>query len=278
MIVPLLLVMRRHSLLLPKNWTTTAGVFGIIVVSLVGAIGTFARTALVALAVGGTSMWLRSKRKLSFLLAALVMGGIMFTVTSDRWAQRISTISDYESESSAFVRILVWRWTWEFAQSHPFGGGFWAYTTNRIEIPSNTGGEPLVQFARAYHNIYFAVLGDQGYPGLMLYMTMVLLTLLALRKTRKLLQGLPEHLWCVDLAQALQVSILTMLAVGMFVEIGWTPIIWYLFSMSVCVRAYARRVLQPVTLPQRGMLAPMRPALSDRPEFGRKSAWSGPVP
>ena len=272
-IVPLLLWASTWSILLPKHWSRKYGIFAVIAVSLVGAIGTFARTALVAFAVGGAAMFLRSRRKVLFIVGAVVLGGVMFSVTSDRWLDRISTVQDYQSETSAAVRLLVWEWAWNFAQSHPFGGGFWAFVTNRIEIPGVNGGAPTIQFSRAYHNIYFGVLADQGYPGFVLYMSMIVAVLFALQRTRKLTRATEEHRWCADLAQALQITIVTMLATGMFVEIGWSPIVWYLFSMAVCLREYARRVAGPVPPQvQLGRLLPAIPA----PELGGP-ALGGPA-
>jgi probable O-glycosylation ligase (exosortase A-associated) len=242
MIVPLILVMRKNSLLLPKGRITNAASFGVIALGLVASVGTFARTGLVAAGVGFIAMWLRAKRKVLFTIMALIMGGIMFSVTSDKWDARISTVADYQNENSALVRVLVWQWTWNFAQSNPLGGGFLAFIGNRIEIPSADGGPATFQYSRAYHNMFFSVLGDHGFPGLGLYVGMLSAALVSLHRARKLTHKLPEHLWCAELAQAVQVSLITMMAGGFFVEIDWTPLVWYLVSMSVCLSQYALRV------------------------------------
>ncbi len=265
MIVPLILTMRKHSVLLPKGRLRDVGMLGLALMGPVAAIGTFARTALVAFAVTGIAMWLRSKHKMGFLVGTAVLGAILFGVTSDRWTTRIDTIADYQSESSAYVRILVWRWALDFLPSHPFGGGFWVWMTNRIEVPSPDGTAIAVQYGRAFHNVFIALLAEHGYIGFGLYVGMLLLSMLALHKTQRLTHDSEEHGWCGDLAKALQVAIATIYAAGMFVEIGWTPLVWYLVSMSVCVREYARRACEakPQTVADRVRLAP-RPAMIDR--------------
>jgi probable O-glycosylation ligase (exosortase A-associated) len=265
MIVPLILTMRKNSILIPKGRITTAASFGIITLGLVASVGTFARTGLVAAAVGFGAMWLRAKKKALFTVAALIMGGIMFSVTSDKWDARISTVADYQSENSAYVRILVWQWTLGFVQSNPLGGGFLAYIGNRIDIPAEPGSPPSVQYSRAYHNMFFSVLGDHGYPGLVLYVGMLISALLALQKARRLTLKLPEHIWCAELAQAVQIGLVTMMAGGFFVEIDWTPLVWYLVTMSICLQQYAIRVtarepVDPFARPaiQTGPLTPSR--------------------
>jgi O-antigen ligase len=207
-------------------------------------------------------MWLRARQKVLFTIMALIMGGVMFSVTSDKWTERISTVKDYQSESSAAARLAVWKWTWSFAQSNPFGGGFLAYIGNQIVLPTEEGQPPEVQNSRAYHNMFFSVLGDHGYPGIALYVGVLVSALMAFRKARKLTAKLEEHVWCADLAQAGQVALVTMMAGGMFVEIDWTPLVWYIVSLSVCLQQYAIRVAVParsyLNLPTTSSLDPLR--------------------
>lgn len=245
MVIPLLLVLRKDSILLPKGKLREYGLLVLVILGPVAAIGTFARTALVAFAVTGSFMWVRSRRKVLSLVSTLILGGIAFSVTSDKWLARINTINDYQADTSANVRVLVWEWALKFLASHPFGGGFWVWVTNRIELPTTPGSAPMFQTARAFHNVFIALLAEHGYIGFLLYVGMLVATLVALQQAQKITRDLPEHTWCADLAKALQVSIITMYAAGLFVEIGWTPLIWYLISMAVCLREYARRVGAP---------------------------------
>ncbi len=277
MIVPLILVMRKNSILIPKGRITNIASFGVIVLGLVAAVGTFARTGLVAAGVGFISMWLRAKRKILFTIMALIMGGIMYSVTSDRWEARVSSVADYQNESSAMARVLVWQWTLKFVQSNPLGGGFLAYIGNVIEFPSENGQPPMIQTSRAYHNMFFSVLGDHGFPGLALYVGMLGAALVALQKARRLTHKLEEHVWCAELAQAVQVGLVTMMAGGFFVEIDWTPLVWYLVTMSVCLSQYAIRVtakvpVDPFARRPAPELGPAKPSRFPGQPIGRPAA------
>ena len=246
MMAALLMWISGHSIILPRLRIVKLGLYAMMAFGLIATIGTFARTGLVAIAVGAGSLFWRSKHKFRFLVGAAVMGGIMAYFASDKWAARISTVNTYQADASAMIRVRVWEWTWDFAQTHPFGGGFWVFQTNKVTVPAVDGGSVTI-YGRAFHNVFFALLGEHGYPGLVLYVALIVACFLALRRTVLLTRGHEEHRWAADLARALQTCILVMFAVGNFVEIGWSPIIWYLFSLSVCLREYARRVLQPVT-------------------------------
>jgi len=243
MLVPLLLTLRKHSLLLPRGRIRDLIYYGTALGGLFASIGTFARTAIVGLGVLGIAMFLRSKRKVAFLLASAVVGAGLLAVTSDKWTARISTIEDYNTEGSAKVRLLVWRWAMDYAAQHPFGGGFRVWLTDHIVIESSGPNMPATeQTGRAFHNIFFAVLGEHGYPGLFLYGLLIIVLFASLQRVIALTALQPAHEWAHDMAKALQITIAVLLACGNFIDISFEPLVWYLFTMVVCLREYVRRV------------------------------------
>ena len=102
---------------------------------------------------------------------------------------------------------------------------------------------PQVQFGRAFHNIYFASLGEHGYPGLVLYCSILALTVYSLGRTRKLLKGHPEHGWASDMASATRLSLLVMLGCAFFIDISYNPVLWDLMGLGLCLQEYKRRAL-----------------------------------
>ena len=138
--------------------------------AVVTAIGTYERSALIGIFVLGIYMWTRTKQKLGFGIVVLIAGCLMIYATSGAWNERVATIGNFEQENSAFTRILVWRWTLEFTATHPFGGAFQTYLINHIEFPATDGQPATIQFGRAFHSIYFEMLGEQGYPGLAIFL------------------------------------------------------------------------------------------------------------
>lgn len=261
--IPLLLTMAKHNRLVPLNRYTRLGFYGLCVLYAIGAVGTYARTALVSLAVLAAGLWWRSKTKLIFPVIAVVLVAGLYSFTSDRWNERIGTVKELRTEGSAAVRFAVWRWTWDFALQNPLGGGFNVFMINRIEIPNPEPGEPpIVDTGRAFHNIYFAALGEHGFPGLALYVSIQALTLLSLQKVRRRLRGHPEHAWCHDLAGALQITLLTFLAGANFVDVSFISITWYFLALGLCLIQYALRVVPNVKHPA---LAYNPPAVGQAP-------------
>jgi putative inorganic carbon (hco3(-)) transporter len=191
---------------------------------------------LVALIVLVTLLWWRSHRKvlLGLLVAGLVAIGL--TTSSERWMARMSTITEYGAEASALTRIGVWRWTVGFVAENPMGGGFDAYRINRTVVPiEGQPGRVLEIQSRAFHSIYFEVLGEHGLPGLMLYLLLLVAMFLNLRAAARV-GG-----WVARLAGGIRQAALVYIISGLFVGIAFQPFLYYLVGASVALCRIRRR-------------------------------------
>ena len=241
MFVPLLMWVRSHALLVPEK-LRAPGSYGYAALAGAAAIGTVERTALVAFGVSALGMLLRSRRKIlaAILITCAVLAGGL--VTSSQWEARMATATDYGGDNSALTRLAVWKWTIGFASEHPFGGGFESSRVSQI-VTTTADGSTYVQYGRAFHNAFIEVLGEQGYPGLAIFLALCLKTLLSLQRVRYWTKNVEAFAWTRDLAGALQLALLVTMAGGMFVGIAFQPIFWYVFAVSECVRQHVRRAV-----------------------------------
>jgi putative inorganic carbon (HCO3(-)) transporter len=248
MLIPLIVFLMRHTLLFPRNWITYGLFTGVIVTALATVVGTGARTGIIAVVVLCGLSALKSKKKLWWIAGAALAGIIFMNIdlSQTRWGARMSTIETYNKDSSALGRLKVWEWTVKFTTEHPLGGGFDSFLHNRI---ANVLEDGTVQYypegrlvGKAFHSVYFEVLGEQGFPGFALYFAMILTALVKLRKLKKKWRGDPGMAWLADLADALISAILIFLAGGAFVGIAYQPFIFYMLGLTVVIEQYATRV------------------------------------
>lgn len=240
LIVPLLLMLRRYGVILPRTRFFSLMFLGLAFLCFPAAVGTYERTALVGMAIVLIGLWLRLRRRA--LVGAL--GAIFVALTlaygisvNSPWTQRMMTVTTYNQDTSAFGRLMVWRWTLDFVKDHPLGGGFNAYVIDTIVIPGTTDSpDPLVQHGRAFHSVYFEMLGEHGWPGLALFLALYLASFLTLRSAARQARELPGMEWCRELALALQISLIVPFACGAFIGIAFQPENYYLFALSVMVR------------------------------------------
>ena len=281
MVIPLLLFLRQHAQLVPSNFMFRQMYLGLSVLAVLTSIGTFERTGLVGLLVLGGAIFLKSRRKIMVaVIGTVAVAGIMYTTTS-AWNARISTIGNYQQDGSAMTRILVWKWTLDYVSTHPLGGGFMMYGINHIEhAPDEEHPAGTVEFGRAFHSVYFEVLGEHGWPGIAMFLGIAVASLVALQRAARQVKGIPELRWAGELASSLQVSLVVLLACCAFIGIAFQPWLHYLFAMSVslpeCVRRMVTaRAAQTGEVPPSGILTSWR-SRAVKPAVG--IAAGGPIP
>jgi putative inorganic carbon (HCO3(-)) transporter len=248
MAVPLALYLSTNSQLLPRMKLLPLVYWIIAGLAVATAIGTYERSALLGLVALGIYMWVRSRHKLGFGIVAIAVACLVIYATSSAWNERIATIGAEDSSSN--IRILVWRWTLEFTATHPLGGGFQTYLIDHIEIAGTGDTPPIVQFGRAFHSIYFEMLGEQGYPGLAIFLLLTGVTFVKLRRLAKKTRNHPELGWIAGLADALQSGLAVFMISGAFVGIAFQPMYWYFIAMGVSLNAYMWRVENQQPEPQ----------------------------
>ncbi|HEY0185206.1 MAG TPA: putative O-glycosylation ligase, exosortase A system-associated [Rhodopila sp.] len=242
MAVPLAIFLASHTRLVPKSKLVSLGYWTIAGLAVVTAVGTYERSALVGLVILAAYMWIRSRHKVAFGAVVAAAACVMLYSASTAWNSRISTIGDPDMESSAYVRILVWKWTLGFVAEHPFGGGFQSYLINHVDVPGSATQAAHIEFGRAFHSIYFEVLGEHGYPGLAIFLALAGLMFFRLRRVSRQARAYPELQWVADLSDALQSGMAVFLTAGAFVGIAFQPMFWYFIALSISLSAYMSRV------------------------------------
>lgn len=263
MVIPLVLVLRRHSLLIASPRVRNALYIGYVMIGICGAVGTYARTAIIGAGVMVAGMLFYSRRRIVFLIILVPIALGLSVFLSTRWTARISTIENPVADTSADTRLIIWQWTLNYVQNHPLGGGFYVHSTSEIAVPVPGEKLPMMEHGRAPHSVYFELLGEHGWIGLGLFLCVALSALFSLIRTSRRCRAVEELAWCRELAQAVQISIVTVMACGAFIGISYQPTLWDLFAISICLGQYSRRYLA-TTAPSRAPLprrtAGVRPA------------------
>ncbi|HNH52797.1 MAG TPA: putative O-glycosylation ligase, exosortase A system-associated, partial [Nitrosomonas sp.] len=199
-----------------RPWVRILFVIAMVLCSF-SAIGSQSRGALVAISLMGLTYWYRSRNKFAggVVMALLAMSLITFMPSS--WEQRMSTITNYEGEGSAMSRLIAWQFCFNLANDRFFGGGFDIYNlpTYLLYAPENFY-KPF-----AAHSIYFSVLGEHGYVGLILFVLIWVLSFRVGSQIRKQTKNLPEFVWLHHLAGMCQVSLIGYLAGGAFLSLAY---------------------------------------------------------
>ena len=79
----------------------------------------------------------------------------------------------------------------------------------------------------AAHSVYFQMLGEHGYVGLLIFLSLGLAAWSTARRTIALARTRRERAWAGQLARAFQVSLVGYAVGGAFVNIGYWDLMYY---------------------------------------------------
>ena len=96
--------------------------------------------------------------------------------------------------------------------------------------------------ARGYHSAYFEMLGEQGYPGLALWLAISLIGLVRMEVLRRRYRDPAGPFgWAGPLAAALQTAHLVYLLGAAFIAIAFQPFIYMLLGAQIGLDTYLAR-------------------------------------
>ncbi len=265
-IIPLIVWLARHGTVFKPDWKVWTFAGALIFACMLIPVGTQARTGLMCLGLLGVLSLRYVKRRLLFIGAAGALGVMAIPFLPQSFLERMGTIENHQGDKSASTRVAVWKWTIDYAQEHPFGGGFDAYRSNRIKYTTVTaqtsggttslGFEDVEDKGRAYHSSYFEMLGEQGYFGLALWLWLQALGLWQMerlqRRWRKRAAAAPEdrsQQWQAPFAGALQQAQLVYLLGSLFVGIAFQPFILMIIGLQCGLWSYCKRIERPMRAP-----------------------------
>lgn len=267
-IIPLILYLAKNGTIFPPEWRVSLFAYALVFACLLIPIGTEARTGLVCIGVLAVLALRNVKRRMLYIGAMATLALIAVPLLPDSFSKRMDTITEYKADQSASTRIAVWKWTWEYVQDHPLGGGFDAYRQNNIRYETTktetagasteTTGAVVVDKSRAYHSSYFEMLGEQGWPGLILFLLIHGIGILRMEVLRRRYskRAVEDDRWIGDLATALQHGHIIYMVGSIFVGIAFQPFVYMLVGMQIGLDSYASR---------RAKQASWRPARRNQP-------------
>ena len=251
--IPLIMWVARHSSIITERKPALLFAVALCFAALLVPVGTQTRTGLVCIAVLAVLMMRSVKHKFLFggLAAVAVLVAVPFLPSA--YTERMSTITDHQSDQSASTRVAVWQWTWDYVKANPLGGGFDAYRGNSFTYNTrqveDVGGTQEVTYnevteeARAYHSAYFEVLGEQGFPGFAIWLAIHLSGLWQMERIRRRYAGRvdSESKRWRSLATALQHGHVIYLVGAMFIGVGFQPFVFMMVGLEIALYAICRR-------------------------------------
>ncbi|SBT08838.1 Wzy family polymerase, exosortase system type 1 associated [Candidatus Accumulibacter aalborgensis] len=207
-------------------------------------LGSQSRGALLALVSMASLLGFKGNRPVLTisLLACTLAAAVLFM--PDSWSGRMKSIETYEEDQSAMSRVYTWKTLWALALDRPWvGGGFVVDTPEVFAVYAPAEGAGVYHGGQAFvaHSIYFQMLGEHGFPGLILFVLLGVTTWRTAARLARQTRDHPEYgSWVPLLMRMAQVSLAGFAVGGAFLSLAHFDLIYYVISFVVLVDATLR--------------------------------------
>jgi hypothetical protein len=268
MVIPLMYYLRAHT----NNRWLRLGLLAAMVLCSVSVLGSHSRGAFLAGVAVAIFFWLRSKRKLITALALVVLIPSLLLFMPEQWHERIGTIRQdnkadvveiesmrtrdgkgflsapipsrdwlgyWPNDFSALGRVNAWNYAINVANARVTGAGFESWSAENFARYA-----PIVEEVQAAHSIYFSVLADHGWIGLMMFIGILWM---AFRNGAWVIARSREHAdlaWTGDLSRMIQVSLIAYCMGGAFLSLAYYDLPWHLFAILIVCGQLTERHLR----------------------------------
>jgi probable O-glycosylation ligase (exosortase A-associated) len=234
------------------------------------AVSTYSRGGFLSIGAVGAIWFWRSPHKLKTVAAVIVATALILPVLPQRFWDRMSTIvaPAEQRDDSQQSRLHFWQVAVVMANDHPLVGVGHSGYSRAYNQYDWTQGQFLTN--RAVHSAWFGVLAELGYPGLVLFVIIVVTSLLACRRVRKWARAGQIAAPLGSYAIGLESALVAFIVGGSFVSFHYCEMLWHFFALTMALErvavsdmALAREKADAETP------APVVPSRAQEPEF----AW-----
>lgn len=244
MVLPILFYLYQYS----ERRIVRLGFLGAFVLTAFAIVGTFSRGGFIGLAMVGIWLVFSSRRKFLSVAAVGMVAMALLTFAPEAWFDRIDSINNASEDSSFMGRVIAWKISAAIALDNPiFGGGFhavqafqvWNAFKESIDFLSFIPTPAPEMVGRAAHSIYFEVLGDMGFVGLLLFLAVWANAWRTAQAVKRATENDPERVWARDLSDMMRVSLLVYAVSGAAVSMAYFELFYMIVAMTAVLKRCA---------------------------------------
>lgn len=224
---------------LPKGKWPNRIFFACIVFLVLCIIYTESRGAMLTMVVILAARAVISRKRFRNMATLLAVIFLTLSVVPYRFFHRMNTLNDIRANASAMGRIQNWELSWQEALRYPIlGVGPGNHIPYALSHPHN------VQ-VRVAHSIYFQILAEEGFPGLLLYLLFCAATLSNLASTWRYAISIgrkyPDLDWTRNVVSWLTCGYLGFLFGSAFLNMLYIEFPWYVPFYAIMLNMLVKK-------------------------------------
>lgn len=247
--IPLLLYLYFYSARRFIRW----GFIATLVITTLAVVATTSRGGFATMVLVAIWVVMKGNRKVSGFLLMGLTAVLITQLAPASWSEKINTINQASEDASFMGRVAAWKRASAIAVDNPvFGGGFHAGQAASL-FPQYRYKQGLLGFVTtpdvgypaASHSIYFEVLGDLGFVGLFIFLSLILNAFVTGFEINNLVKTRGEDFfWIKDLSDMLMASVLVFVAGGSLLSAAYFDFPYIIIMLMEVLKLHALRLLE----------------------------------
>jgi len=241
MCIPLMLYLTSQA----TNKYLKLALLGTSFLCVMAVIGSASRGGFIGLIFIAAYYWWRNGKKISILFGFAFVYLIVTNLMPASWFDRMNTMKGSQTQESfnpMTSRITSWKINYLAALDNPFlGHGFdatatrvvWRDYVHRLDSLNWGVYTPVPNKGYVAHSIYFEVLGNQGFLGLIIYLSIIIAALLKVNSISK--KYYSKGSWERGLLSAIAVSIVGYCISGAALSAAYFELFYALIALVICM-------------------------------------------
>jgi len=232
MTIPLLFFLARNE----KNPKLRLVFWGMFYCSIPSVLLSYSRGGLLGLSVVLVCLVLLSRHKFAGLATMALAGILVISFAPAKWFSRMDEFAHGEVDTSAQGRLNAWKFAIVLTEHYPLtGGGFETFQPELFDRFT-----PELRFAGP-HSIYFEMLGEQGYVGLLFFLALLASCHMTFFQIRRRARRTRRMNWMVPYTYMFQISLLAFMTSGAFLAMAYFDYFWQIVALTAVLRILYRR-------------------------------------
>lgn len=204
--------------------------------SIIAIFATNSRGPALALAICIIFLWFKGKKKVMGIVGLATVAMTFFLIISGENLDRFKGTGT-EQDTTGQSRLELWNAGLRMASENPFTG---VGANNFVYVNTNTY---YSEYHLVQHNTFVQAVSELGYPGLILFIMMILICFynqIALRKNLK--ENGIEDTFLYSMSYGLDLGLIGFIVAGFFVSVLYYPFFWMLLILSVSLLDISKRI------------------------------------
>lgn len=196
---------------------------------------TLSRGGFLGLCVVLLGVAMKSKYRVTGLLAVVLIGSVTFALLPDRILERVGTIrTASETDQSAQMRFNSWYVSMRIIGDHPLLG---IGPRNMLEL---YGRYLETEYVRVAHNSFLQMAVDAGLPALLIFLGLIVLSFSRLRRARATLKTRAPDSRLIAYSHGMEIALLGYFVAGNFLSRHDLELTYEIFALATSLHLLAR--------------------------------------